>query len=205
MQDQTQPVEQSQTAVQSQPDIRNQPIVRILKEATCPSLTGRSNLTYHVGCIGEAIQLRVFMNTGSGYFSQEWIPFASINDALGSLVCLTSSTLKPIFTGKSVNTAGFVMAVLKDLGLIQAVPGNQRSYQATGDEAFINEVRSLIASEVSLEIAEPKKAVKNTAKKVPNKKAQGKSADTVPQPSAPTIPPENADRKGPLKLKGHKQ
>lgn len=185
--------------------MQNQPVVRILKEATCPSLTGRSNLTYHVGCIGDAIQLRVFMNTGSGYFSQEWIPFASINDSLGSLISLTSSTLKPIFTGKSVNTAGFVMAVLKDLGLIQAVPGNQRSYQATGDEGFIKEARDLMASDVSLEVAEPKKPVKNTAKKVPNKKAQGKSADTVPQPSAPTTPTENAAAKGTLKLKSRKQ
>lgn len=200
--------------------MQDQPIVRILKEATCPSLTGRSHLTYHVGCIGDAIQLRVFMNTGSGYFSQEWIPFASINDSLGSLVSLTSSTLKPIFTGKSVNTAGFVMAVLKDLGLIQAVPGNQRSYQATGDEGFIKEVRSLIASDVSLEVAEPKKPVKNTSKKVSVKTVQkkkvqekkgadnevsGASADTGAELTDQTIPPDNAARKGTLKLKSRKQ
>lgn len=36
------------------------PKVRIVKVCTCPSLSGRSELTYHIGCVGEAIQLRVY-------------------------------------------------------------------------------------------------------------------------------------------------
>lgn len=184
--------------MQNQPVVRIQPDIRILKEATCPSLTGRSNLTYHIGCIGEAIQLRVFMNSGTGYFSQEWIPFARISEIVEGSLALTSRTLTPIFTGKSVNTAGFVMAVLKDLGLIEAVPGNQRRYQATENEAFIEAVKTLIASDVSLEIAEPKKPAKNAVKIAAKsaKEKPAKSADSLAEPSSSASSPASAPRKG---------
>ena len=95
------------------------PAVRILKVSTCPSLSGRSDLTYHVGCIGEAIQLRVYQNSGKGYFNQEWIAVSHIRDALNSCVEITAATLRPIIVGKSVNTASFFLAVLRNLGLIQ--------------------------------------------------------------------------------------
>ena len=95
------------------------PAVRILKVSTCPSLSGRSDLTYHVGCIDEAIQLRVYQNSGKGYFNQEWIAFSHIRDALNSQAEITAATLRPIIVGKSVNTASFFLAVLRNLGLIQ--------------------------------------------------------------------------------------
>ncbi len=191
--------------IQTDHDIsNNHPIVRILKEASCPSLTGRSTLTYHVGCIDNAVQLRIFRNTGSGYFSQEWIPFERITDALDSVAALTSSTLKPIFTGKSVNTAGFVMAVLKDVGLITPTTGNQRSYQATDDDSFINEVQALIASGVSLVIEEPKKpAKKPLSSKKTETGTEMKGTEAAKDVSA--VPSASATKKGTLKLKNRKQ
>jgi len=109
------PAKARKTRPEPQPEA---PAVRILKVSTCPSLSGRSELTYHMGCIGEAIQLRVYQNSGKGYFNQEWISFINIMEVLDSQDQITAASLRSVFVGKSVNTAGFFLAVLKDLGLI---------------------------------------------------------------------------------------
>lgn len=134
------------------------PQVRILKVDHCPSLSGRSELTFHVGCIGEAIQLRVYQNSGKGYFNQEWIPLSRIKEVLTSREQLTAASLRPIFIGKSVNTAGFVLAVLKHLGLIEISKENRRSYSHTESVAFDTETAQLIASGVSIDVPEEAQA-----------------------------------------------
>lgn len=139
--------------------------VRILKVSTCPSLSGRSDLIYHVGCIDEAIQLRVYQNSGKGYFNQEWIAFDHIRDALNSQAEITAATLRPIFVGKSVNTAGFFLAVLKDLGLIEVSTQNRRCYRHTESEDFETEAAQLMASGVSIEVAEKANTPSPTTKK----------------------------------------
>lgn len=130
------------------------PKVRIVKVNTCPSLSGRSELTYHMGCIGEAIQLRVYQNSGKGYFNQEWIPFINIMEVLDSQDPITAASLRSIFVGKSVNTAGFFLAVLKDLGLIELSKESRRSYTPRSVEAFQTEAAQLMASGISIEVAE---------------------------------------------------
>jgi hypothetical protein len=56
-----------------------QPSIRVIKTATCKSLSGKSDLTYHLGVDEESnLHLRVFANSGSGYFSQEWVPYSAI-------------------------------------------------------------------------------------------------------------------------------
>ena len=43
---------------------------RILKIASCPTLSGKSQLTYHVGCASDsAIRLRIYASIGGGTFS----------------------------------------------------------------------------------------------------------------------------------------
>ncbi len=141
------------------------PAVRILKVSTCPSLSGRSDLTYHVGCIDEAIQLRVYQNSGKGYFNQEWIAFSHIRDALNSQAEITAATLRPIIVGKSVNTAGFFLAVLRNLGLIEVSTQNRRCYRHTESEDFETEAAQLMASGVSIEVAEQAKTPSPTTQK----------------------------------------
>jgi hypothetical protein len=59
-----------------------QPDMRVLKTSTCPTLSGKSKLTYHVGCNPESeIHIRVFSNLGSGNFSKEWIALKDIQTA----------------------------------------------------------------------------------------------------------------------------
>lgn len=48
--------------------------IRLVKTATCPSLSEKSTLTYNVGRSTEGdIQFRVYENSGTGFFSKEWI------------------------------------------------------------------------------------------------------------------------------------
>ncbi len=129
----------------------NDPTIRILKVGSCPSMSGRSTLTYHIGCKeNSAIQLRIHNNTGSGYFSREWISFAAIEQLLDGNKAITSNSFRSIFQGKSVNTAGFLMAVLKSLGLIQATKDSLRCYERSKSDSFTAEIKALIESAVDL-------------------------------------------------------
>ena len=109
------------------------PVLRILRKSTCPSVSGRSTLTYHIGVDEfQVVHLRIFANTGKGMWSKGWIPMSEIHQLLAGETeekQLTSGSLHSLFLGKSVNTAGFLLAVLKNEGLIQTVPGSLRSYE----------------------------------------------------------------------------
>lgn len=124
---------------------------RVLKVGACPSLSGRSTLTYQIACTSDsAVMLRVSANTGSGYFSKEWVPFADIDALLVADKALTFSTLQPLFPSKSVNTGGFLMAALKGLGLIVQMETNPRCHQRGDLDVFLAEVAELMAGSVSL-------------------------------------------------------
>ena len=127
------------------------PEYRILKIASCPSLSGKSNLVYHVGCQGEGdIHFRIYDNSGGGFYSNEWIAMTEIQHKLSHESLVRCSTLHPIFKGKSANTAGFVLAVLKHEGLVERSKDNPRCYVHTGSDAFALEVKGLIESSVDL-------------------------------------------------------
>jgi len=85
--------------------------INIVKVDSCPSLTGKSTLTYHIGCNADEIQIRVHANTGGGYFSKEWIAFSVIQETLAKQTKpFSSMLLKPLFNGKSSNTPAFLLA-----------------------------------------------------------------------------------------------
>ena len=54
--------------------------IRILNLRTCSTLSGRSTLTYQVGCNAESeVYIRVTQNSGNGQFNSDWIPLATID------------------------------------------------------------------------------------------------------------------------------
>ena len=106
--------------------------VRILKIASCPSLSGRSNLTYHIGNGASGICLRVFSNSGSGFFSKEWVELSAVQNALEKVpdgIALTAHVLSPLFQGKSANNQSFLFAVLKHEGLVSLLKDSQGRYE----------------------------------------------------------------------------
>ncbi|MCV2356618.1 hypothetical protein LNV09_20960 [Paucibacter sp. B2R-40] len=158
---------------------------RILKAGTCPTLSGRSNLAYQVACADEPeasesnILIRVISNTGGGYFSKDWVKFADVVCLISAPVPLTFSTLQPLFAGRSVNTGGFLMAVLKHLAVIRAVANNPRIHEKADIDGFLAEIQTLMASEVSLrEDAKPDGAKGNRRKTITMPKSKKGALET---------------------------
>lgn len=121
----------------------------IIKVESCPSLTGKSTLTYHIGNHAGEIQIRVHANTGGSYFSKEWIAFSVIQDVLKKQTKpFNSMLLKPLFNGKSSNTPAFLLAALKHLGVIK--DSEKRGYECCDIAKFLAEIESLKASEAKV-------------------------------------------------------
>ena len=170
--------------------------MRILKVATCPSSSGKTTLTYHIGCTSDKdIQFRVIANTGGGLFSPEWISLSAIQPAFEQAPFpLTSFPLIKLYQGKSTNTPAFLMAVLKNEGLVRNLEGKIRGYEILDSKAFIDEMNALMASDVDLKAANIpanyKTSVALIKSATPNKiaTANSKSATpTKPKKSPPNI------------------
>ena len=145
--------------------------MRIIKNATCSSSSGKSQITYHIGISKDKeIFLRVYANSGNGYFSSEWVSIHCIQDALEQgHKPLTSFALQALYLGKSVNTPAFLMVAIENEGLIQHDPENPRCYVCLDPINWVAAINELAATKVDLK-AETSKAVlkKNTSRKSPN-------------------------------------
>jgi hypothetical protein len=142
------------------------PAFRILKIATCPSLSGKSKLTYHLGCNTEGeILLRVYANSQAGFFNNEWVALTAVQRqfAKGKEGKLTSSVLRPLFQGKSINTPPFLFAALLNEELVRPSTTTKRCYESTDGKKFFAQAKALIASKVDLTDKVPK-ALKVEAK-----------------------------------------
>ena len=123
------------------------PEVRVIKTATCKSLSGMSDLTYHLGVDAESnLLLRVFANSSSGYFSQEWVPFSAIQPILSTYPHITSFSLRSLYVGKSTNSPGFLLAALKAEGLVKLKGEKERVYVALDSASFMADTQALMAA-----------------------------------------------------------
>jgi len=137
--------------IEQQPTV---PKIGIIQAETCPSLSGRTSLDFQVGCNeSEHLFIRILRTSGNGFFSKEWVRFDAMTPLLVNPV--TAASLRPIFQGKSVNTSGFLLAVVKHLGLVQPVPEALRGYQVTGSTTFCEQAVKLIAEGVDISDTPP--------------------------------------------------
>lgn len=161
------------------------PKMRNLKIASCPTSSGRATLTYHIGCSTDKdINFRVVANTGGGLFSPEWISLSAIQSAFGQAPFpLTSFPLIGLYLGKSTNTPAFLMAVLKNEGLVRNLEGKIRGYEILDAKPFLDEMNALMASDIDLKapnipanyktsiaLNKPAKPITNSAKTIKTKK-----------------------------------
>jgi hypothetical protein len=121
--------------------------VHVLKEAHCPTSSGKSILGYQVGTDDSgAIFLKVASNDGGGFFSDEWIAFTDIQAAIEAWPedqGITSMTFRKIFRGKSANTPGFLIAVLCAEGILEPMADKKRVHQACDPTTFLASVKEL--------------------------------------------------------------
>jgi hypothetical protein len=144
--------------------------MRVLKTATCKTLSGKSTLTYQIGCNSDAeIHLRITKNSGGGFFSDEWVAFDDVYQILKKRSedsPIMSHFISPLLKGKSSNTSGFIMAALSHLKLIRPLPKKKRLHELLDPKPFMDTVEKLMSSDVK---------PKGTVRKAPSKKATVKA------------------------------
>ena len=150
--------------------------MRILKITTCSSLSGRSELTYHIVCNAEGeIHFRIVGNSGSGQFNTDAVPFNQISKLLSEHPTdkpLTSTAMRPVFRGKSSNSPAFLFAALKAESIVLPGADKDGGVYLIGDmEAFKQAMTELIASEPAVTDTTPDKPAK---KKPVGRKPAGK-------------------------------
>ena len=151
--------------------------IRVLKAAGCPSLSGTSKLRYDIGASPEdEVMLRISANSAAGYFNDDWIPWTRLVSVLEKHgdKPITCFTLEPLLKGRSANTSGFLLAALKNEGLVQRMETNKRCYERLDGRAFIAEVQALIVSSgtpgKAVKAGKPVKAAPVVKKAMPSRK-----------------------------------
>jgi hypothetical protein len=144
--------------------------VRVLKVGTCPTLSGRSQLTYHLGASSDSeIHLRIHANSGHGCFGRDWVSLRTLQQALAkSSGPITSGSLQKVFAGKSQNTSGFVLAALFHEGLLKPMR-DTRGYEATDGAEFMREVKRLLDKGPTHAVTEDAPKKNDAAKAAPKK------------------------------------
>lgn len=155
-------------------------IVKVLHSATCLSLSGKSNITYQIGGDEDAnVYLRIYANTGGGFFSPEWVPLAEVQKFIADAPKdkpLSSWSLHPLFRGKSVNTPAFFMAALVHEKWLRILKGKKRGLEVLDEAPFMAKLENLTAGKESPKrpaaklAAKSQKPATSTAKKTPVKK-----------------------------------
>lgn len=123
---------QAETASEpsTEPTPETDPITEIFS-GECPSVSGRSILTYAIGRHNESgeLHLRIVDNSGKGMWFNGWAAAKDIDSIVSGATELTAKSFHALHPGKSINTGGFVMAVLRDLSLIRANEENTRIHE----------------------------------------------------------------------------
>ena len=123
--------------------------IKVLKTATCESLSGQSTLTYQLGYTeNKEVYTRVSENSGGGLFSNEWISLKAVQDVLEDNPedePLTSFLLQGLIVGKSANTPAFLMAALVHEKWLRVLKGKKRGQEILDTSRFMAKVNKLVA------------------------------------------------------------
>jgi hypothetical protein len=104
-----------------------------IRTGTSKTLSQKSELKYSVGVNpSKTVCICVTSNDGGGFFSPEWIAWKDIEAAIKEADPVTSTCLRPLFKGKSVNSSGFLLAALVAEGILEALPKKTRHFEVTG-------------------------------------------------------------------------
>lgn len=137
--------------------------VRIIKTNTCPSLSGKSTITYQIGIYGQSdIVMRVEANSATGYFNKDWVHYAEIEKVLANYPKITSFALRSVYSGKSTNSPGFLLAAIKSEGLVQLAGEKERYYLPVNPDQFLTEVKTLMAGNPDTGEIPPAAAIKKS-------------------------------------------
>ncbi len=156
------------------------PFIRVAKIGTCQSLSGLSELTFHLGYEADntqRIHLRLVSNSGNGKIHPGWLALADLEQALASVPAespFKASILAPLFRGRSTNNLHFSIAVLLHCGLLKKAEDTTEGYVRNVPDALWKELTALIAAGTDLAVPSmgPSAGAKGTATVAPVKPAK---------------------------------
>ena len=136
--------------------------IEILATRKTRTTSGKSQLTWHSGKNVEGDQyIRIWVNSGNGYFSNQWIPVTEIVEILEehNSVPFSSIIFSDLYLGRSANNCPFLVAVLLDAGMLKLSENTKRKFVYTG-------------AELKIDTAKPRRTVKKAAAKTTAKSAK---------------------------------
>ncbi len=112
--------------------------IESIYQGECLSLSGRSTLTYAIGRHAEdgTLHLSITGNSGGGMWCKDWASASAIQDVVVGEGELTAKSFHVLHAGRSINTGGFVLAALRDLGFIRANEENTRLHEHVPTTTF---------------------------------------------------------------------
>ncbi|WP_290704754.1 hypothetical protein [Amphritea sp.] len=103
----------------------NLPILQIIKAASCPTLTGTSELSYRIAVdTEEVLYLKLSSNTGSGHYREQWIAFNNAKTTTPFPLAAQSLTVNPLRQPSKFSV--FLPAALPNFGSIEPVTDKLR-------------------------------------------------------------------------------
>jgi hypothetical protein len=163
-----QPIDEGE-ANQSTPDL-----IFVTYVGQCSSLSERSSLSFHIGrhSQNESLHLRICGNTGNGMYCKDWCAIEQIETVVLATPDLTAHSLHVLHPGKSINTGGFILAVLRSLGYVRAQADNTRLHEHTPEVSLEQ------AIEAAMQVPEPEPG--HTSKQSVNKPTRRKPKEISP-------------------------
>ena len=123
------------------------------------SLSGRSTLQAVIGrnSDDQSLHIAISGNSGGGMWCRDWASAKAIQDVVLGEEALTAASLNSLHPGRSINTGGFILAALKELGLIIAKAENSRLHEHVPGATFDKAVMAYFSAHGA---ATPKKSKK---------------------------------------------
>jgi hypothetical protein len=131
-------IERKTMSVETETTEENLSPIEAIYTGECQSLSGQSSLTYAIGRHPEdqTLHLRIVANTGGGMFCDEWASGSAIDALVQSSAVLISRSMCELHAGRSINTGGFVLSILKHLGLVRVNAENSRHHEMVPGVTF---------------------------------------------------------------------
>jgi hypothetical protein len=128
---------ESNEAVEFAPEEIVDPI-EVIHTGHYDSLSGRSDLTFAIGRHTEdgTLHLAITGNSGGGMWCKDWCSASAVQDVVLGEGNLTAKSFHPLHAGRSINTGGFILAALRELGLIRANEENTRVHEHVPGTTF---------------------------------------------------------------------
>jgi hypothetical protein len=169
--------------------------IRIIKIAECGKLTApnTSTLTYNIGVDdSDTLHFRTTDNKTDGLFSPEWLTLDVILDTVKTAAGekqFNALIFDRLFSYRSANNAGFLVAALLAEGVLQRDKETKRMLMLGNPDKCLEDIQPLVDSDTSLHDVIAERLAARKLKEVEREKAlaQARAKISAAKPTKPVI------------------